>query len=196
MDITETEKKNIKSRQKKLKKVDFKHVIKYMVYLKNIMKNNRSMMQAPQSVRLGDQEAVMGYDQVGQVSYGDFDENTVSGNMIKSIIKLNENENIFTEDEITNCIAFIKSYADFILFLEYKNPLYMSIAILCIDKKQSSPIQTLPTLQPYSSVVQDYGGEDYGDYGDYGGEDYGGGGDYGDYGGGDDYGGGGEDDWV
>ena len=196
MDITETEKKNIKSRQKKLKKVDFKHVIKYMIYLKNIMKNNRSMMQAPQAIRLGDQEAVMGYDQVGQVSYGDFDENTVSGNMIKNIIKLNE-ENIFTEDEITNCIAFIKSYADFILFLEYKNPLYMSIAILCIDKKQSSPIQTLPTLQPYSSVVQDYGGGDYGDYGggdDYG--DYGGGGDYGDYGGGDDYGGGGEDDWV
>ena len=170
MDITETEKRNIRSKQKKFGKVDFRHVIKYMIYLKNIMKNNKPMMQVSRTMMLGDQEAVMGYDQVGQVSYGDFDENTVSGNMIKSIIKLSEN-NKFTDDEITNCIAFIKSYADFILFLEYKNPLCMSIAILCIDKKQSSPIQS---LQPYSTTIPEYG--------DFGGDDYGGGEDYGDFG--------------
>ena len=172
MEITETEKKNIKGKQKKFGKVDFRHVIKYMIYLKNIMKNNKPMMQVSRTMMLGEeQEAVMGYDQVGQVSYGDFDENTVSGNMIKSIIKLSEN-NKFTDDEVTNCISFIKSYADFILFLEYKNPLCMSIAIICIDKKQQSPIQS---LQPYSTTVPDYGDfggdEDYG--GDFGGEDYG-----------------------
>ena len=190
MDITETEKKNIKSKQKKFGKiVDFRHVIKYMIYLKNIMKNNKPMMQVSRTMMLGEeQEAVMGYDQVGQVSYGDFDENTVSGNMIKSIIKLSEN-NKFTDDEITNCVAFIKSYADFILFLEYKNPLCMSIAILCIDKKQPSPIQS---LQPYSTTVQEYG--DFGGDEDYGG-DFGGDEDYGGYSDeGDDSDGG--DDWV
>ena len=80
-----------------------------MIYLKNIMKNNKPMMQVSRTMMLGEeQEAVMGYDQVGQVSYGDFDENTVSGNMIKSIIKLSEN-NKFTNDVINHKTIYFKT---------------------------------------------------------------------------------------
>ena len=157
-------------------------IIKYVMYWKYLIDNYKGEIRSG-----GTSIGVVSYAQLTHMSREDLDDKSP-----KSILKLQSymfmKDNDFSDDQRVLVDSYIEKYYSFMNFLEYKNPIYLSVALLCIDTK----IEVVPEKEDEPPLYLQEETGFYGDagdefrYEDEGGSDYGGdegsdfGGDFGD----------------
>lgn len=190
--ITEIKKYNKRFNNKdQTENYNLREIAKYVVYCEEIIKLNKNKVgltniqfKPPED---DTSQFVIGYGQLDQVSFGlELDPTNVIDSFKLSTIDFLKNNN-FTESKINLVVKFIDDYSIFMEPIEFKSPIYLSIAYLCITnvKKEDRPKQVLDPFmenRKYSEVEYNEEEDDYGvededeDYGDEFGEDE----DYGD----------------
>lgn len=173
MSLTESEIKKIKKYYNKT----FEHsdkqytynlldIIKYVVYWKSLMEENKDkLVNIPQVMQV-QQDMVFGYDQLKHISQGDLDDNSPKSIMKRHIAMFTKANNI-NDDMLVMVNGYIEQYYSFMTFGNYKNPVYLTIAIMILHEKKSSKKQEI-VAAPVEEEL--YYGEE-GDSFDYGGDD-------------------------
>tara|TARA_Y100001980_G_C14554432_1_gene341118 strand:+ start:555 stop:1130 length:576 start_codon:yes stop_codon:yes gene_type:complete len=108
--------------------LNLRDILRYVIYWKDLISNYKG------EVRLsGSSVGIVSYKQLEQLSDEELDDKSPKGILkLQSYMFMNDNK--FSKDQIALVKSYIENYASFINFLEYKNPICISIAILCISK--------------------------------------------------------------
>ena len=162
---------------------DLREIIKYVVYCQEIIKNNKSKIGISGGSFLTEQETKteIGYGQLEHVSFGiSLDPKVPLDSFILSVFEFFES-NKFLENDMNLVKKFIDDYYIFMEPIEYKSPIYLSIAYLCISniKKEvkTKPTQFVADELIQGDIIGGYSGEedegsesegeyDYGEFGD------------------------------
>ena len=108
--------------------LNLRDVLKYVLYWKYLIGKYKSEIRVA-----GASIGVVSYKQLEQLSSDDMDDKSPKG-----ILKLQSymfmNDNNFASDDISLVKSYLESYSTFMNFLEYKNPIYLSVALLCLSK--------------------------------------------------------------
>ena len=139
MSITKQEIKNIQSYKGKSYSIDtrtleysLRNITRYVLYWKYLIDNYKG------EIRVGGSSiGQAGFAQLKHVSQEGVDDKSPKGILKLQSYLFLENNN-FSNDQKIFVNSYIESYYSFMNYLEYKNPIYLSIAILCLDKIQTS----------------------------------------------------------
>jgi hypothetical protein len=112
-------------------------IVKYVIYWKQVMEeNSRKIMYIPQS----GQTTVAGYDQLKHISQGDLDDNSPKSVMKKQIAMFTRGNNI-SDDMLVIISGYIEQYYSLMGFGNYKNPVYLSVAIMILHEKTTQQVE-------------------------------------------------------
>jgi hypothetical protein len=108
--------------------LNLRDILKYVIYWKYLIDNYKSEARV-----VGSSIGVVSYKQLEQLSEDELDDKSPKGILkLQSYMFMNDNK--FSKDQIGIVKSYIENYSSFMNFLEYKNPVYLSVALLCISK--------------------------------------------------------------
>jgi hypothetical protein len=179
MSLTTEEIKNIKKMKGKTYNIETRNIdyslrdiIKYVMYWKYIIENFKDEIRGG-----GTSFGVVGFSQLKHVSQEGIDDKSPKGILkLQSYLFMSNND--FTKDQQGIVGSYIETYYSFMNFVEYKNPIYLSIAVLCLDKSKTQTEERVEEEEVgfvYGEDIEEFrGGEGMEDYeGDYGYDEYG-----------------------
>jgi hypothetical protein len=154
-------------------KYNIREIIKYAIYCKDIIGINKEKVGITGiSFIQPEQQMEIGYGQLEQVSFGmTLDPKMPLDSFILSVIEFMNNNN-FSEDKINLVKKFIDDYNIFMQPIEYKSPVYLTIAYLCLQNTSEILIQdprgnledfNLEELVEGELVEGEFSDEDYGE---------------------------------
>lgn len=160
MSLNSNEMKNIKVYKGQSYNLDtrtveysLRDIIKYVIYWKYLIDNYSSEIRIT-----GTSIGVMSYTQMSHVSREEADDKSPKG-ILKLQSYLFMKDNNFSEDQQVIVNSYLENYYSFMNFLEYKNPIYLSVALLCIDiKREAEPVEESSLLLQGIEEL-DYGAE-------------------------------------
>jgi hypothetical protein len=134
--------------------LNLRDILKYVIYWKNLINNYKGEIRVYSS-----SVGVVSYKQLEQISDEELDDKSPKG-----ILKLQSymfmNDNNFSKDEIGLVKSYIENYSSFINYLEYKNAIYLSVALLCIGKDIQEGEEIRDEEAAMISIIEDQGGDE------------------------------------
>ena len=119
---------------------------------------------------MGQTLGVVSYSQLGQISSEELDDKSPKGVLkLQSYMFLNDNN--FSKDDINVVKSYIENYYSFMNFLEYKNPIYLSVAVLCLTKEARHTREKKPLFEPVFTTEPSVDVDEFRYESDEGGED-------------------------
>ena len=148
---------------------NLREIYKYVIYCNDIINNNRDKVGLTEVQFIQPtQELEVGYGQLEHISFGmSLDPKMPLDSFILNVIDFMETNN-FKEDKILLVKKFIDDYNIFMQPIEYKSPIYLTIAYLCIMNTTKQDVMAIQEEGIYyDEEIVDRGEESDEDLDDY-----------------------------